>query len=87
MRVFLLVALLLLVGCFQESAIATRLDDRTFRIEGPPVPGGAETPNRRAAELKCPRGYRVLESQTQKGGRDRVIDEPNPMTIWTIRCF
>jgi hypothetical protein len=51
MRRLLLAATLLLVpagltSC-SSNASAIKLDDRTFKIEGPGVPGGAEAPNRR----------------------------------------
>ena len=69
-----------LAGCTEASA--TRVDERTFNIEGPPVPGGAEAPNRRVAERLCPRGYRVLEKS------DRKLDPAlGVTTYWTIRCL
>lgn len=88
-RLVLLATLLLapnaLVSCTSQS-FATRIDDRTFRIEGPGVPGGAEAPNRRMAERVCPGGYRVLDSTRHKesgpeGGDSAVF------TNWVIRCL
>jgi len=82
----LLFALLLLpvaglISCTAQSQ-ATKIDDRTFRIEGPGVPGGAEAPNRRLAERVCPGGYRVLDSTRFK----RDPDE-GTFTNWVIRCL
>ena len=37
------------------EAFGSRLDERTFRIEGPEVPGGSDAPNRRLAEKLCPK--------------------------------
>ena len=70
-----------LVSCTAQSQ-ATKIDDRTFKIEGPGVPGGAEAPNRRLAERVCPRGYRVLDSTRFK----RDPDE-GTFTNWVIRCL
>src|ERR1051325_3827402 len=50
-----------LVACSQSYA--SRVDDRTFHIEGPEVPGGSDAPNRRLADKLCPRGYRAQTSQ------------------------
>ena len=82
----LLFALLLLpvaglISCTAQSQ-ATKIDDRTFRIEGPGVPGGVVAPNRRLAERVCPRGYRVLDSTRFK----RDPDE-GTFTNWVIRCL
>jgi hypothetical protein len=85
MRPLLLLTVLLLAAC--TEATASRVDDRTFRIEGPGVPGGSEGPNRRLASRVCPKGYRVLDSETHKGGPDRATDDLNEMTVWTIRCI
>jgi hypothetical protein len=64
------------------EAFGSRLDDRTFRIEGPQIPGGSDAPNRRLAEKLCPRGYRVLEQSRGKSDADAQI-----ATNWTIRCL
>ena len=75
-------ALVSCAGTLQSSA--SKIDDRTFRIEGPGVPGGAEAPNRRMAERMCPGGYRVLDSTRHKeggvDGSDAAIS-----TDWVIR--
>ena len=86
MRPLLLLSVLLLAAC--TEATASRVDDRTFRIEGPGVPGGSEAPNRRLANRVCPKGYRVLDSESHKGGADRATDDHDTiMTVWTIRCI
>jgi hypothetical protein len=69
-----------LAGCSQSSA--SRIDDRTFRIEGPQVPGGSDVPNRRLADQLCPQGYRVLDSKRYKPDYDQQM-----VTNWTIRCL
>jgi hypothetical protein len=81
----LLLAPTLLVCCTANS-FATKIDDRTFRIEGPEVPGGAEAPNRRVAERVCPGGYRVLDTTRSKEG---CSDGCNAgiSTNWVIRCL
>jgi hypothetical protein len=85
MRAPLLLALFLLAACTESTA--SRVDDRTFRVEGPGVPGGSEGPNRRLANRLCPKGYRVVDSESHKGGPDRVVDDDNTMKVWTIRCI
>jgi hypothetical protein len=77
----LLLPLVGLISCTAQSQ-ATKIDDRTFRIEGPGVPGGAEAPNRRLAERVCPGGYRVIDSTRFK----RDPDE-GTFTNWVIRCL
>ena len=92
MRTLLFVATALLAlaglaacgGATQSSA--TKIDDRTYRVEGPPVPGSAEAPNRRLAERVCPGGYRVLDSTKSKEGcTDGCIGAIS--TTWVIRCL
>jgi hypothetical protein len=83
--VILVLALLLLAAC--TEATASRVDERTFRIEGPSMGVISDAPNRRVANRLCPKGYRVVDSESHKGGPDRAIDESNPMTVWTIRCL
>jgi hypothetical protein len=39
------------------------------------------------ANRLCPKGYRVVDSESHKGGPDRVVDDDNIMTVWTIRCI
>jgi hypothetical protein len=92
MRRLLLVATLLLSpaalsACTSLQASATKVDDRTFRIEGPGVPGGAEAPNRRTAERVCPNGYRVLDSARHKEGQGDIGSDSSISTTWTIRCL
>ena len=77
-------ALISCAGTFQSSA--TKIDDRTFRIEGPAVPGGVEAPNRRAAERVCPGGYRVLDSTRHKEGCSDGCSG-GISTNWVIRCL
>jgi hypothetical protein len=81
--------LLILAGLTSCSALqsqATKIDERTYRIEGPGVPGGAEAPNRRLAERVCPGGYRVLDSTRSKEGcTDGCSGETS--TNWVIRCL
>ena len=85
MRPLLLLLLLALAACTESTA--SRVGDHTFRIEGPGVPGGSEGPNRRMATRLCPKGYRVVDSETHKGGPDRFVDDDNMMTVWTILCI
>lgn len=85
MRVFAMIALLALAAC--TEATASRIDNRTFRIEGPGVPGGSDAPNRRMAARLCPGGYRVLHSIERRNTPDGYRDEPGVFTNWTIRCI
>ena len=85
MRPLLLLAMLALAAC--TEATASRVDERTFRIEGPAMGMVSDAPNRRIANRICPKGYRVVDSETHRGGPDRATDESNAMTIWTIRCI
>jgi len=73
-------AAILLAACAKSTA--SRLDERTFRIEGPEVPGGSDVPNRRLADQICPHGYRVLDSAQSK-----FDYQSPPSTTWTIRCL
>lgn len=75
-----LLALVALNSC--AHSFATRLDDRTFQLEGPEVPGGSDAPNRRMAEQLCPHGYRVLQSNQFKADYQSQMQ-----TNWTIRCL
>ena len=80
-----LAALLVLISAGLTActeAFGSRLDDRTFRIEGPQIPGGSDVPNRRLADKLCPRGYRVIEQSRGKPEPDAQIQ-----TNWTIRCL
>ncbi len=78
-----------LAGCGGPTqADATRIGERMFRIESPPIPGGAIGPNQRLAQQLCPGGYRLLNDQAHKGGLDRAIyDEQNTTTVWVIKCL
>jgi hypothetical protein len=78
-----------LVGCGGPTrSDAIRIGERTFRIESPPIPGGATGPNRRLAQELCPTGFRILDDQAHKGGADRVdAFEQNTTTIWVIKCL
>jgi hypothetical protein len=64
-----------------------KLDDRTFKIEGPGVPGGADAPNRRTAERVCPGGYRVLDRQRFKNDTPGLGADASTYTNWVIRCL
>jgi len=81
----MVLAMLLLAACTEGTL--SKIDARTFKIEGPGIPGGSDAPNKRLASKVCPNGYRVLESSSHKGGPDRAIDDNNTMTTWTIRCL
>jgi len=74
--------LLALTGCFAAESSAQRVDDRTWRIEGPRIAGGVTAPNRRLAEKLCPQGYRVLDQ-----GRDTDPYEGGTVISWTVRCL
>ncbi len=69
-----------LAGCVQS--VASRIDERTFRIEGPEVPGGSDVPNQRTAAKLCPRGYRVLDESRYKRDFQSAL-----ATFWTVRCL
>jgi hypothetical protein len=69
-----------LTACAQS--VANRIDERTFRIEGPEVPGGSDVPNQRTAAKLCPRGYRVLDETRYKKDFQSA-----PASFWTIRCL
>ena len=86
MRYLVLLLAVVLAGCGEQSS-ATRINDRTWRIVSPEIPGGAEGPNRRLAQQLCPSGFRKLDEDAHKGGPDRATDEQNITTIWTIKCL
>ena len=71
---------IVLAACSQSRT--SRVDERTFKIEGPPVEGGAEGPNRRDAARLCPQGYRVIEETRRRPDTGVGI-----VTYWTIRCL
>jgi len=89
MRPLVLILLALtLVACTEASA--SRVDERTFRIEGPPMGIASDAPNQRLANRVCPKGYRVLDSASYKGGPDRAHYESGDAgttAVWTIRCI
>jgi len=85
MRLPFILAILALAGC--TEAAATRIDARTFRIDGPGLPAESTTPNRRIAERLCPSGYRVLDHIVRRNTPDGIRDEPGMFTDWTIRCL
>ena len=76
---------LLLAAC--TEAAASKVGERTFRIEGPGMGVISDAPNQRLAARLCPNGYRVLDSEAHKGGPDRATDSTDTTTIWTIRCI
>lgn len=76
----------ILAACTESEA--SRIGDRTYRIDSPSIVGGVEGPNRRLASQLCPGGYRVLTRESHKGGVDRAIaDDFGTTTIWTIKCI
>ena len=83
--VAMLVFMLAMSGC--TEATASRVDERTFKIDGPAMGITTDAPNRRLAQRLCPKGFRVLDSTTQAGGPDRATDNTDRMTMWTIRCI
>lgn len=85
MRYLIILALLLVAGC--TEATATRVDDRTFRIEGPGIAGGSTAPNRRIARRLCPKGYRVIDEEVSRNTPDGASLEPGTFTNWTVRCI
>jgi hypothetical protein len=86
MRSVLLLALCAgLAAC--SEAQSSRIDYRTFRIEGPGVPGGSTAPNRREAMRRCPKGYRVLSEEEHRNTTDRANEESGVFTNWTVRCL
>jgi hypothetical protein len=86
-RAWLISALpgLALAGCTEVAA--SRLGDRTYRIEGPGLPSESVAPNRRVAERVCPKGYRVMDEVVHRNSPDGIRDEPGMFVNWTIRCI
>ena len=90
MRSFAILACLALTACTQATATpaSSRVDNRTFVIHGPGVPGGSDAPNRRLADRLCPNGYRVLDSEELRNSPDGYADDiGDTFTNWTIRCI
>ncbi|HTV88349.1 MAG TPA: hypothetical protein VME41_04960 [Stellaceae bacterium] len=90
MRYVALTALLALAACTQATAnpASDRVDNRTFVIHGPGIPGGSDAPNRRLAERLCPNGFRVLDDVVRRNSPDGYSDDiGDTFTNWTIRCL
>jgi hypothetical protein len=88
MRYLLPLIAVVLAGCAQNQSAASRIAERTYEIESPPIPGGATGPNQRLAQQLCPNGFRLLNSEAHKGGLDRAIyDEQNTTTVWVVKCI
>jgi hypothetical protein len=85
MRPLLLIAMLSLAACTEASI--SRIDERTFAIEGPALPSSSDAPNRRLASRACPNGYRVLDQTEHRNTPDRAREQPGVFTNWTIRCL
>lgn len=84
----LCVVLVALSGCFPQEATASRIDYRTYYLQGPGVPGGSTAPDVRTAMRLCPDGYRVLHEVTRRNTPDGYSDENGDVfTNWTIRCL
>ena len=77
--------ILLLPGC--TKATASRIDANTYRIDGPPIPGGSSAPNLHLARQICPNGFRVLNSRTYHNSIKGLVEAPGDTTNWTIRCI
>ena len=85
MRATIFLLLLVLAAC--TEATASRVDERTFKIQGPELGIDSGAPNQRLANRLCPKGYRVLDSESHRGGQDRATDSTDSTTTWTIRCI
>jgi len=83
--IVMLILMLGAAGC--TEATASRIDERTFAINGPSMGIITDAPNQRLAMRLCPKGFRILDSSTHAGGPDRATDNPDRTTIWTIRCI
>jgi hypothetical protein len=87
MRWICAIAGLTLAACTAQGS-AIRLDERTFAIHGPGMPGGSDAPNQRMAARLCPNGYRILDSVERKNSPDGIQDQiGRTFTDWTIRCL
>ena len=87
-RLLLPLVAIALVGCTQNQSDFTQVGERTYRIESPPIPGGADGPNRRLAMQLCPNGFRKLSADSHKGGPDRADwYEQNTTTVWVVKCI
>ena len=86
--VVLILFSLVLAACTEASA--SRVDERTFRIEGPAMGIDSDAPNQRLAARVCPKGFRILDTASHKGGPDRAsyqAGDAGSTTVWTIRCI
>ena len=86
--VVLILLALLLAACTEASA--SRVDERTFRIEGPSMGIATDAPNRRLANRLCPKGLSRPRYASHKGGPDRAhyeAGDAGSTTVWTIRCI
>jgi hypothetical protein len=81
----------LLAGCGGPTqSDAVRIGERTYRIETPPIPGGAIGPNQRLAQQLCPGGYRVLNTEAHKGIDRGTMDDTDDLyttTTWVVKCL
>jgi hypothetical protein len=84
-RLWSVFAVLVLAGC--TEAAATRVAERTFKIDGPGLPSKSDAPNRRVAERVCPNGYQVVDRLVRRNTPDGHRDEPGMFTNWTVRCL
>jgi len=82
MRGVSLLLLVALAACSESQVNRVAIDERTFKIESPAFGSGAVGPNRRAAEEKCPKGYRVLSEERHKEDASNGV-----VTTWIIRCL
>ena len=85
--VVLILLSLILAACTEASA--SRVDERTFRVEGPAMGIDTDAPNQRLANRLCPKGFRVQDTASHKGGPDRAAyqaGDAGSTTVWTIRC-
>jgi len=93
MRYWPLLLLAMLAACSQ--ATASKIDARTFSINGPVVAGGSDGPDQRLADKICPKGYRIVDHNSFVGGATSLSDRgahadtenQGVSTNWTIRCL
>ena len=93
MRYWPLLLLAMLAACSQ--ATASKIDARTFSINGPVVAGGSDGPDQRLADKICPKGYRIVDHNRFVGGATSLSDRgahadtenQGASTNWTIRCL
>ena len=73
-----------LAGCAEPTA--SRIDDRTFLIDGPGRPSEFGAATQRIAERLCPRGYSILKRFGRSDAPDCISDELPMRGNWTVRC-